>query len=82
MYIYILSHLSVYSLRVVHELCIYIYIYIYLTFLYTVHFGYSGHLGPGPSGHYIRMATISEVEGVGAWREVLVGECVCGGGGG
>ena len=24
----------------------------------TVHFGYSGHLGPPLSGHYIRLATI------------------------
>ena len=27
---------------------------------YTVHFGYSGHLGPALSGHYIRLATISD----------------------
>ena len=27
--------------------------------LYTVHFGYSGHLGPPLSGHYIRLAIIS-----------------------
>ena len=27
----------------------------------TVHFGYSGHLGPSLSGHYIRMATISDL---------------------
>ena len=27
----------------------------------TVHFGYSGHLGPPRSGHYIRMATIPDL---------------------
>ena len=27
----------------------------------TVHFGYSGHLGPPLSGHYIRLATISDL---------------------
>ena len=38
---------------------------------YTVHFGYSGHLGPGLSGHYIRMATISEFKVRERWREDL-----------
>ena len=28
----------------------------------TVHFGYSGHLGPPFSGHYIRLATISHLD--------------------
>ena len=28
---------------------------------YTVHFGYSGHLGPHLSGHYIQLATISDL---------------------
>ena len=27
----------------------------------TVHFGYSGHLWPPLSGHYIRLATISDL---------------------
>ena len=27
----------------------------------TVHFRYSGHLGPPLSGHYIRLATISDL---------------------
>ena len=27
----------------------------------TVHLGYSGHLGPLLSGHYIRLATISDL---------------------
>ena len=30
----------------------------------TVHFRYSGHLGPSSGGHYIRMATISDWGGV------------------
>ena len=31
-------------------------------YLTTVHFGYSGHLGPSLSGHYIRLATISDLK--------------------
>ena len=30
----------------------------------AVHFGYSGHLGPGLSVHYIRMSTICEVSSI------------------
>ena len=31
------------------------------THVNTVHFGYSGHLGPPLSGHYIRLASISDL---------------------
>ena len=47
----------------------------------TVHFGYSGHLGPHPSVHYIRMSTICEVSSIGGVREqsritVLIDICI------
>ena len=36
--------------------------------LNTVHFGYSGHVGPDQSVHYIRMSTICGVSSIGIMR--------------
>ena len=41
----------------------------------TVHFGYSGHLGPDPSVHYIRMSTICEVSSIRGVRGNLESQC-------
>ena len=72
-YVYIKLYIYIYHKNCIYNIIIYIYIYNYIVYRFidlcihthicvcTVHFGYSGHLGPPIPGHYIRLATISDL---------------------